>query len=777
MKTKKLLIFIVSIVLAFVMSFALTAFVGCGEEEVKKPPVDNSKPHLPDSEYDDEEILDNTPEDPGTLVSHVIEAEDMVAGSYCRAADEFFDLSFGGNVLVRGDGASYTVKFTSSEAYKVKLVIYVTSAFDAADWIEKSVSDMVEIVVNGRTPSLSEINVPAGSPEQMRGGNIYTCVQEVEVPISIAKGQNTLSLYTQDGVIGIDRIDLRTSAEIDFESNAEVMDKTAVTVAVPTAEEEGKIVFECKTHGGESQYVLPALKDGNGYTVETDGGKTNYSFVLHGEKYTFSSDGTYSLPEGVGEVEPEGPDYSDPEPDMPHVNIYGKYFFHPDSWQLFEKGTEKGAKPTKEGQTLAINDGTRFDFFYVAEGTHIADKSTNLTGKKSFYGQDYTWKIKMSATKAFTLGLFTTKSTPMRPDAPDVSAGCMNLYFDGSKVTLIPLAYSETPAPTTEAEMKVPLDGTEFEVAITVNRLSDNYLRFGISVDGKKAEMKMINDSEIFTCDKAGNIVTYSTGMYGQRISFIPDVGGKITVSNVALPGRGYAEPQGEIETPEMPSAVINGKDFFAPSDWTTFASGSVKGSVPVPEEGKLKFEDASRFEFFYVSDGVHIADQAPHFTDKSFYGKEYVWTLDMSANGAFSMLMFANNNFVADLNASLSSSNNAGTYLTFENGKLTAYHMQYGKNEKIGEAAIGDILNGKTFSLAIKVVRVDDNSVKYSLSVDGTPIEFTAAAELTVSAVNGSEITLSSPTGGMFGQRLCVVPATGSIVTISGLELPEAQS
>ena len=383
------------------------------------------------------------------------------------------------------------------------------------------------------------------------------------------------------------------------------------------------------------------------------------------------------------------------------------------------------------------------------------------------------WKI----LKAFTLGLFTTKSTPMRPDAPDGSAGCMNLYFDGSKVTLIPLAYPETPAPTTEAEMKVPLDGTEFEVAITVNRLSDNYLRFGISVDGKKAEMKMIKDSDIFTCDKAGNIATYSTGMYGQRISFIPDVGGKITVSNVALPGRGYAEPQGEIEIPQMPSAVINGKDFFAPSDWTTFASGSVKGSVPVPEEGKLKFEDASRFEFFYVKDGVHIGDAAENISDKSFFGSEYTWTLEMAADGEFSVLLFANNNFPALFEDAMASSGVSGAYLTFGNGTLTVSHMQHVYNETAATAVTENVTDGEEFTLGITAVRENDSSVSFSLTINGVPVTFTQSGDPTVTTVETDKITLNSEADMMFGQRLCIVPAPDSTVSVSGLTLPGEQT
>lgn len=859
MRVKKIISYLICVLLAVLLAcaacFGLTA---CGEKEnATKPPVDNGKPHLPNSEYDEEGYVDNTPADPGTPVSHVFEAEDM-AGDYCAAESEFFDLSFGGSILMRNVGSGYRFGFTSSAAYKITMEIAVTSAFSGYDWAESNLSDLFEIVVNGRTADASGSKVPAGSPEQMRGGNVYTCLQTASVSVSIAKGTNTVALYPKNSLVGIDYIDLKTSAEITPAESVDGSDDVSVTVALPTAESEGMLTFVCDEHGKSARYALPALAEGNGYAAESADGVTDYSFVLRGKEYVFSSDGTYELPEGASLETPAEYDFDDPEPYMPYVNIYGKYFFHADEWQTFTSGSEKGALPAKDGETLVFNDGARFDFFYVSDGVHIADKSTNLKDK-SFYGQDYTWKLKMSADKAFTLALFNTKNAYMHYDQSNTNSGSMYLKFDGDSVSLTHLCYSnETAGVVAQADAEVPLDGSEFEVAVTVNRLSDNYLRFGISVDGVKSEFEIAGSPKITSCDSAGNVIVNSSNMYGQRLAFIPDDGGKITVSGVALPYGGYNEPQGEApelpdlssieitenpdkltytagetfdpagmvvtakysdgtekavsgytwspsgrlteadqtvtvsytereqtktavveitvkpsESPLPPSAVINGKEFFDPSSWTTFGKGSVKGGAPELEGGALVFDEASRFEFFYVDDGMHIGDKASNLKNKDFYNKEYDWTLDMSASGKFSILLFANNNFMASLDEALGNTACAGTYLVFDQGKIAAYHMQYGTREKIGEATAD--VSGGSFRLGVKAVRTGDNSLKYSLTINGTAVEFAAEDGLAESKVDGSEITLNSSSGNMFGQRICIVPETGSVVTVSGLELPSA--
>ncbi len=784
MKTKKLLIFIVSIVLAFVMSFALTAFVGCGEEEVKKPPVDNSKPHLPDNEYDDEEILDNTPEDPGTPVSHVFEAEDCNTGSsYCMAGSGFFDLSFGGNLLLRNNESGYRFEFESDSAYKVDMKMGITSAFGANDWTESSLSYMFDIVVNGREPAaLSETKVPAGDETQVRGGNIYTCVQDVSMRISLVKGENTITFYPVSELAGLDYIDIATSAEITYAAEVtEPADATKTTITkLPTATEEGKIVFSCDTHNKNNSFALPALTENAGYTVTEEEGITTYSFDLCGGTYAFTENGGYELPDGAVYEE---------EPAAYEAVITGKAgannnFFLPDNWQTFESG-DSGEKPAKTPDgALEFTDGkgARFDLFYLAADKHIADKASNLSGKKDFYGQDYTYRLKMSATDEFDVLLFATWAATMRFEDNDGSGGGIYLNISKDKISVrnYNYKYETVKDVVAEADISVPLDGSEFELAVTANRVSDNWLRFGIEVNGEKAVFETKNNPVTTETDSLGNVLVTSYNMYGQRLCVVPGSGAKTDIYNIALPGKDYLDFSAAPEPPDpgdLPSVTVNGKEFFSSDNWTTFIRGSESGARPTAENGKLVFAKPARFEFFYVSDGVHIADQAPHFTDKSFYGKEYTWTLEMAADGEFSVLLFANNDFPALFEDATASSRAAGAYLTFGNGTLTVSHMQYGDNETAATAVTENVTDGEEFTLGITAVRENDSSVSFSLTINGVPVTFTQSGDPTVTTVETDKITLNSKANMMFGQRLCIVPDTDSTVSVSGLTLPGEQT
>ena len=781
---KKMIRYLASILLVCLLVLGCAACTPTGELD-NSSSSDNGKPHLPTEEYPPEEDNDDTPEDTGTLADHVFEAEAAeLDESYCMAASQFFDLSFGGNVLMRNN-STYRFSFESDTAYKVNMEVAVSSAFSGGGWVERNLSDMFEVVVNGFVPR-EETAVPAGDASQQRGGNIYTCVQTVDVPISLVQGRNTIVFYPVDTMYSLDYINIKTSAGISGWEETYPSDGTEISVELPAADAEGRIYFDCAEHGKSNSFVLPALLPNSGYTVSERDGKQWYSFELNGETYSFAADGTYELPEGVMLDEGPAPDPFDPDPSVPNVVDNGKRIFDASAWTTFDNGTEKGALPVKEDGMLKFTDASRFDFFYVAQDTHIADKASNLSGKKDFYGQDYTWKVKMSSTGAFDMLIFATKALPVifgDLDDEDAVAGGVYLTFDGAKVSVKYENYEEEiDNVVAEGTVKVPLDGTEFEVAITANRLSDNYMRFGIAVNGQKVKFELKNSPEQTKVDAAGNVILYSTNMYGQRLCLVPADGVTIELHNVALPNKDYVEPQGTL--PSVPSVVVNGKEFFNLNNWTTFINGDIVGAQPAYVDGALTFTDAARFEFFYVADGVHIADRARNLLTKDFYGQEYTWELDMSANGGFSVLLFANSKFPASEETAMTESDAGRGYLAFADGKLTVNHVEYEYSEKAAEADISDILNGETFTLSITAVRVADLSIKFKIAINGEEVVFTQVGEsqqvenangemVAITKVADNWIQFNSPEY-MYGQRLCIVPQADSSVSIYDLVLPD---
>ena len=102
---------------------------------------------------------------------------------------------------------------------------------------------------------------------------------------------------------------------------------------------------------------------------------------------------------------------------------------------------------------------------------------------------------------------------------------------------------------------------------------------------------------------------------------------------------------------------------------------------------------------------------------------------------------------------------------------------MQHVYNETAATAVTENVTDGEEFTLGITAVRENDSSVSFSLTINGVPVTFTQSGDPTVTTVETDKITLNSEADMMFGQRLCIVPAPDSTVSVSGLTLPGEQT
>ncbi len=555
---------------AVLMISALSVFAsGCGDDKTEKP-IDTSKPMLPTTEYPDEEPEpeDNTPEDPGERVDHIFEAEaaqfngvstssNSSMGGICRAQSYFFDVSFGGCIIIRNitnTSNKYIFEFESSAAYKCTMEVAVASAYTSG-WVERELAAMYDIRVNDVTLD-TDVVVPAGNADQVKGGNNYTCIQHVEVPITIKEGSNLIVMSVLAGVCNLDYINIKTSAELSGFTEKWWDDDTVTTIDLPTETETGTINFACTEHGKSNTFALPELADDKGY-IENGGG--SYSFVLEGETYTMNADGTYDFPEGVqiaAEPEPEPEPDPDDEaedpnaPELPEVVINGKDFFDPDKWTTFTSGDETGAKPVEmNGALKFVHEPARFDFFYVkgenGSYTHLGETASKINNDATkVYGKDYGWELEMSSTGAFDMILFATSGEQSVINA--TNNGGVFLTVESDKITVKNHYYTTASETVAEGNIGTPLtfDGkTKFTIKFTVQRVSDTLLKFKIAVNG--TEVEFTQSSYDLKCSEVGadNYIelTLRANGYGQRLCVVP--GGRIVrIYDLTTPETAAAE-------------------------------------------------------------------------------------------------------------------------------------------------------------------------------------------------------------------------------------------
>ena len=795
---------------AMLMSLALTP--ACAEENIHKGSSEGKKP-LPESEYEDdittpgEEEVDNTPEDPGTKVDHIFEAEaarfngTSSNGTFdkgCIAQSYFFDFQLHGNVIIRNTNNQqnrFVYTFESDKAYKCEMDIALTSAYSGSGWTEQNLSAFYDIVINNKRTTADAV-VPKGSEEEAVAGNMYNCVKVVTVPITIKEGTNIIT-FRQLSATNFDYINIKTSANITFDEPMYWDDEyTQISVGLPKADAAGTFTISCTEHGKTNTFALPALAKGNGYIENEDG---SYSFTFCGDTYTINADGTYDFPAGVivtGGVKVDDEEIDPSAPAIPSVIVPSKNFdfFAPANWTTFENGTVLGSKPTAINGALKFLEAARIDFFYVQGSngnySHLGDLSTNIANQATdeIYGKEYSWTLSMSSDDNFDMMLFGGKSAY----ATYATSG-MGIYlcFEDGKISVRSANNGGEIGGvlTSGAAAGVVLDGkTKFNLTITACRVDDNNIKFKLAVNGAEVVFdEIVKDAEKTALD--GNFVVstfYGDGYaYGQRLCVMPSSKGIVRIWNLTLPGGTVTPPDegGEEEQPgeDMPEFIVPNKNFnfFNPSSWTTFTAGSAQTGAPAVKDGGLEFEKAARIDFFYAqgTDGKYcnIADTKSKVSE-GIYGNEYSWDIELSANGNFNMVLFGGASAPSVFNGS-----QAGIYLAFESGKISVSNAYYGSEvaKSITSANVaGVVLDGQTkFTVTLTVCRVSETELKFKLAVNDAAVEFVAASEdAECTAVADGWVVCTLESNG-YGQRLCFVPGDGAMVKVWDVALPASQN
>ena len=225
---------------------------------------------------------------------------------------------------------------------------------------------------------------------------------------------------------------------------------------------------------------------------------------------------------------------------------------------------------------------------------------------------------------------------------------------------------------------------------------------------------------------------------------------------------------------------IINGKDFFDVANWTAVGEAGVTKDA----DTNLVFTaaTASRFDLFHVAqmtDGtwVHFADNGEDKTEnvKDIYGKKYSYTFDVSASGAFDMLVIGPSGATDPSNKTSN-----GAWLNFAaDGKVTFNFA----NSQAGKQCWGELSGSSTFvfgadkvnEVTVTFVRSDMDTLSIELSVNGQKVAFAGESITNADKFSVSEGTIT--VAGIFatqgyGQRTGFFPSADCTVVLSGLEI-----
>ena len=246
-----------------------------------------------------EEAID----DPGTKKDNIFEMEALpftgesqnaskTFGHICPVNSLFFNTAFSGNLCIRNVTSkevtnTFTLSFSSSEAYNVDLIVRVASRYQNNTWPEDYLSSAITMTMNGENVNLSNILVPGSTAEAKIGGNNYANMNSVTVPLTLAKGDNKMVITPTASFLNIDYLNVRTSATLSGFTPKWFGDpeKVITIVKAPTTSVTGQIRFSDQNCSDTATYDLPTLSSSNGYR-ESNG---KFSLQILGKNFEFDA--------------------------------------------------------------------------------------------------------------------------------------------------------------------------------------------------------------------------------------------------------------------------------------------------------------------------------------------------------------------------------------------------------------------------------------------------------------------------------------------------------
>ena len=217
--------------------------------------------------------------------------------------------------------------------------------------------------------------------------------------------------------------------------------------------------------------------------------------------------------------------------------------------------------------------------------------------------------------------------------------------------------------------------------------------------------------------------------------------------------------------------AADGNEDRTATEGWYPYANTSdYEGGTGVPvlqnggtAEQYLEFTKASRFELFWVKDEkgniYHLGDASRNWkpAPSGLYGQEYMYEMQMSADGAYNIELLG----LSESRPTAGTSYKNGITFRFNGDTIEMLKYNSAEVQATAELKGVDFGDGKTRKFSFCVTRADSNTVSVRLFVDGVKATFAETEKYADGYVENG--TLYVTNGYLFGQRFSVIPAAST--------------
>ena len=219
----------------------------------------------------------------------------------CFETSTYVSPNFSGDICLRNNyGLTLEFDFVSSvkdDFAKFRLNI--------ASGSNTKLSNLYTITVNDNALDLTGIITPKGETSVIEGNSYFKMV-EVDVPVSLLKGNNKVTIAHGEGssTANIDYLEVITSSEVSGFVPTPFMNSEDVSYSIevmPTHRTEGKLKVTCEheeygAEHGSTSYVIPNLTDTEFYSLSQDENNvTNVRLSTFGEKVVASYKDSYEL--------------------------------------------------------------------------------------------------------------------------------------------------------------------------------------------------------------------------------------------------------------------------------------------------------------------------------------------------------------------------------------------------------------------------------------------------------------------------------------------------
>lgn len=440
-------------------------------------------------------------------------------------------------------------------------------------------------------------------------------------------------------------------------------------------------------------------------------------------------------------------------------------------------GSQTSAKVEKDGTVTVVaaeKEGYTFAGWYNGE-TKLSDEaeySHKVTGDITLTAKynriNYTVTVSGGTIKGQDKTTVTVEyGTAVTVVAADKAGYTFEGWSDGSKVVSKDKEYTFTPSGnvTLTAQYKVIPDPT---------------VKFTITVENGKI---LGAEGTSFQFEKGAEVTVETQWQKGKIFKGWSD-GSKIVSNDLTYIFEASADVTLTAtfeNVPEHGTSSYKGDEFFNKERWD--------GDVTV-QDGKLVFtaDKTGRFDLTHVAQTIkdsyiHIADKEDKTnTVPAIYGKAYSYSFELSATGAFDILLIGTEKATTIESAISNKNNSNGLWLSF--AKDGSIMLNYGSSMSDGSwnevGGTGSFVFGadKVNMVTVTLTRNDADSITVQLSVNGKAVNFAVnsgveiASPETVKVENGA-FTYSAFNGRGYGQRVGFYPAEDSTVTVSDVIFP----